>query len=70
MEHGGRDLYDLIGDHSGVNTTAAQTICLRLALALAHCSDRGIIHRDVKPEVRRPRAHAPRSLWYDPAAPS
>ena len=70
MEHGGRDLYDLIGDHSGVNTTAAQTICLCLALALAHCSDRGIIHRDVKPEVRRPRAHAPRSLWYDPAAPS
>lgn len=50
LENGGLNLYDLIDDSAGLNTMASQNVTLSLALALAHCQEQGVVHRDVKPE--------------------
>ena len=50
LENGGLNLYDLIDDSPGLNTMASQNVILSLALALAHCQEQGVVHRDVKPE--------------------
>jgi len=50
MENGGRDLYEVIGDRAGVSENLATAVTHALAGALAHCLDRGVVHRDVKPE--------------------
>lgn len=50
MENGGSDLYELIGDKSGMDSMSARTIALCLARALHASQSVGVVHRDLKPE--------------------
>ena len=50
--------YDLIGTRSGAPEVFSWTVVRALALGLGHCLAHGVVHRDVKPEVRHRRPTA------------
>ena len=54
MEKGGTDLYDFLDtQHAKViaNEPLMRKIVSQTTLALDHCHSRGVVHRDLKPEV-------------------
>jgi len=48
--HGGPDAHFLIAEGGPFTVTEAQSLARQLFRALAHMGERGIVHRDVKPE--------------------
>lgn len=46
----GGDLYDFVSHNGGINEQDAKTLFHRIASAVKHCHEHGVVHLDIKPE--------------------